>query len=75
MMNKKILPENIFLEKTKKENQDNAIEKNLLFSNKIKTAQLISILHFPTNASPCILSVDEFKEKLDKIIECCKGNL
>jgi hypothetical protein len=35
MMNKKILPENLFLESTKKENQsDLTNDKNFLFTNK-----------------------------------------
>ena len=52
-MNKKILPENIFLEKTKKENQDNAIEKNLLFANNKNEIRFFTAITLPLILAAC----------------------
>ena len=53
MMNKKILPENIFLEKIKKENQDNAIEKNLFFSNNKNEIRFFTAITLPLILAAC----------------------
>ena len=47
MMNKKILPENIFVEKIKKENESNSLEKNLIFSNHKNEIRFFTAITLP----------------------------